>query len=163
MKTAVDTNVLLDILAGEPIACSSAGQAIANAVSRGPTVICQVVYAELAATFGSLEEVTGFLHDMQISVEGFSAEATFAAARAWKSYAARRGTQTECPRCGHKSTITCPSCQAPLAWRQHIIADFLVGGHASEQADCLLTRDFGYFRSYFPSLRLIAPTGGVGP
>ena len=163
MRTAVDTNVLLDILAGEAIACSSAGQAISKAVSLGPTVICQVVYAELAGSFTDLKDVTAFLHDMQVSVEGFSAEATFAAATAWKRYVARRGPQIECPRCGHKTTIPCPSCRVPLAWRQHIIADFLVGGHASEQADCLLTRDFGYFRSYFPSLQLIAPADAVGP
>lgn len=119
--------------------------------------MCPVVYAELAAGFANPKEIIKFLHDLQISIETFSNEALLEAAVAWRRYTASRGKQVQCPQCGSKAIIHCPTCRASLAWRQHIITDFLVGGHASQQADRLLTRDTGYYRTYFPALRLVSP------
>ena len=157
MKTAVDTNVLFDLLGGDPGAASAARQALLSVLSAGPVVICPVVYAELAAGFAHQDELTQFIQDLPLRVEDFSADALFQAAAAWKRYALRRGQQVQCPQCGRSATLRCPACQASLAWRQHIIADFLVGGHASCQSDRLLTRDAGYYRSYFPGLQLMTP------
>jgi predicted nucleic acid-binding protein len=53
------------------------------------------------------------------------------------------------------------------AWRAHrggggtrdrVIADFLVGAHAAEQADRLLTRDRGFHRAAFSTLLILDPT-----
>ncbi len=44
--------------------------------------------------------------------------------------------------------------------RQRMIADFLIGAHASLQADRLLTRDRGFYRSYFPDFAVVDPTVG---
>jgi predicted nucleic acid-binding protein len=66
----------------------------------------------------------------------FSAVGAPAASRAgetWRSYRRRGGTL------------------------ERVVADFLIAAHALSNADRLLTRDRGFYRSYFPKLRLIDP------
>ncbi|MDO8670518.1 MAG: type II toxin-antitoxin system VapC family toxin [Dehalococcoidia bacterium] len=157
MKTAVDTNILFDLLAADPNIATASLQALSQAMSVGPVVICPVVYAELAAGFPGHEEVALFVHDLRLHLEAFTTEALYQAGSAWKRYTSRRGRVVQCPRCGQTASLQCSVCQAPLTWRQHIIPDFLVGGHALQQADRLLTRDYGYYHLYFPTLQLVGP------
>jgi predicted nucleic acid-binding protein len=42
--------------------------------------------------------------------------------------------------------------------RERVIADFLVAAHASVHADRLLTRDRGFYRSRFRTLRILDPS-----
>ena len=43
--------------------------------------------------------------------------------------------------------------------RARIVPDFLIGAHAGYRADRLLTRDRGFYRSHFPGLKIIDPSG----
>lgn len=157
MRTAVDTNVLLDLLAGDEAAIVAAREALAGALAGGSLVICPVVYAELAASFQDADTLARFLGSIQLQLESFSTDALVQSALAWREYARRRGREVQCPQCGRRSEPRCPGCGAALSWRQHIIPDFLVGGHAAVQADRLLTRDPRYYRRHFPSVTMVSP------
>ncbi len=158
MKTAVDTNVLLDVLVGDEAAIAAASRSLMEASRRGQLVICPVVYAELAAAFERREDLAAFLSDMSVRTEQFSEEALWLSANAWQSYARKRGKGVQCRHCGNQFAPKCPACGETVSWRQHIISDFLIGGHALKQGDTLLTRDRGYYQTYFPELSLCAPT-----
>lgn len=161
MRTAVDTNVLLDVLAGDEAASVAASRSLAEGARAGTLAISPIVYAELAVAFEEQRDLAAFVADVQLEIEPFSDQALLLAANAWRSYAIQRGGGVQCTRCGNRFEPHCPACGTTVAWRQHIISDFLIGAHAQEQADTLLTRDRGYFRRYFPELRVRAPGGST--
>jgi uncharacterized protein with PIN domain len=155
--TAVDTNVLLALLYDDEHA--EAGETeLRRAYQEGRVVISSVVYAELAAdgTFETTAELDRFLEELSIQVEDPSQSALFTAGERFQQYTKRRPDGLQCPSCGHEQTVQCEDCDVDLSPRQHIAADFVVGGHATANCDALLSFDTNFYESYFPSLTVIS-------
>lgn len=137
MITAVDTNIMLDILVPDEEFYEASAGALQDAASEGSLVISDIVYAELCVHFETRQECDSFLDSNQIRVQALTREAHFEASRAWRTYR----------RQGGKST--------------RITADFLIGAHARNQASRLLTRDRGFYRKLFPYLDVWEPGGSA--
>ena len=135
MITAVDTNILLDILVPNEEFYESSANALQDAVREGSLVISDIVYAELCIHFEAQSECDTFLSGNEIRVQALGREAQFLASRAWRAYRQQGGKRTR------------------------ILADFLIGAHAKMQATRLLSRDRGFYRKLFPSLELVDPGG----
>lgn len=153
MITAVDTNALLAILYEDDYTDVSEAE-LRRAYQDGRVVITPAVYAELAADghFDSASELDKFLEDFSIQVEEPSREALFRAGRQFQRYTERRPDGLQCPSCGAKRTVSCEECGAELAPRQHVAVDFLIGGHATVDADALVSFDGAFYETYFSAL-----------
>jgi len=151
--TSVDTNALLALLYEDGYADASE-DALRSAYQDGKVVIPSIVYAELAADshFETTSELDQFLEDFSIQLEDPSPAALFQAGEQFQQYADRRPDGLQCPSCGSKQTVRCEECGDELAPRQHIAADFVIGGHAVADADALISFDDAFYGTYFPSL-----------
>ena len=134
MITAIDTNILLDILLPNELFCDAAVEALERSAAAGSLVVCDLVYAELCVHFADQPECDEFLTANEIRVEPLTRAAHFSASRVWRAYRQQGGARTR------------------------ILADFLIGAHAQHQATQLISRDRGFYRSLFPSLSLIDPS-----
>ena len=151
MTVAIDTNLLLDIQTADPQYFEHSSNVLQRAAEEGALIIGEIVYGELASRM-SVDELNAFLADLGVVYQPSSLDALSRSANAYRRYLENRTTETQCPSCGARFTVECPRCGQPVAWRQHLLPDFLVGGHAQTLASSLLTRDRGIFRQFFPNL-----------
>jgi predicted nucleic acid-binding protein len=135
--TAVDSNVLLDFLNHDPDFGTASRDALRSASGEGRLLACDVVWAEIAGCFPSISACCDTLQDLEIEFSPIELEAAFKAGVAWRAYRKRGGARTR------------------------VAADFLIGAHALFQADRLLTRDHGFYRSCFKDLAILDPRAVV--
>ena len=153
MITAVDTNALLALLYEDEHTEKSENE-LRRVYKEGRVVITPIVYAELAADghFETTTELDQFLDDLSIQLAEPTRQALFRAGEQFQQYTRRRPNGLQCPSCGTKRTVNCDECGESLAPRQHIAADFLIGGHATTDSDALVSFDTTFYETYFPSL-----------
>ena len=156
MITAVDTNIILDVLIpGEPFVESSK-KLLDHHLSKGKLIICEIVFAELSSEFPSEEELRLFLTETGMRLVYSNEYSLFLAGSRWTKYARKEAkNRYSCSKCGHAFEVTCPQCAAKLTKRFHVLGDFLIGAHALVQADCILSRDLGVYKTYFNDLQVI--------
>jgi predicted nucleic acid-binding protein len=129
----VDSNVLLDVITDDPSWGTWSSAALEQVADRAILVINALVYAELSIGFESIESLEESLPLAVFRREHLPYEAAFLAGKAFLRYRTAGGTR-----------------RSPLP-------DFYIGAHAAVQGYGLLTRDARRYRSYFPTLELIAP------
>ena len=142
MRVAVDSSVLLDVLGGDPVFGAGSREALRRAYDRGPLCACEVVWAEVRASFEAEEPFVEAMDSLGIEYLATSDASAALAGAHWRRYHRNRAREAR---------------RATRTRDKRVVADFLVGAHAQLQTDGLLARDRGFFRTYFKSLRLIQP------
>ncbi|AHE52749.1 type II toxin-antitoxin system VapC family toxin [Sphingomonas sanxanigenens] len=130
----VDTNVVIDLLQHDPRWHRWSFEAVAAAQLEGEVAVSAIVMGELAPVANDVAGLTAMLDRLGLSVHDLAAPAAHRAGQAHHAYRKAGGK------------------------RDKILADFLIGAHAVDQADALITRDPRHYRSYFPALALISPS-----
>ena len=134
MITAIDTNIIIDILEPDPVFGPASKAALKSCIQDGSVIACEVVWAEVTTAYGSkIKEAVNVMNRIGIEYSAMTLEATLEAAKRWSTFRKKNKV------------------------RDRIVADFLVGGHAIALSDRLLTRDRGFYRDYFKPLKVKTP------
>ncbi len=154
MITAVDTNILLDVLGRDPLHYGKSAQLLERQNQEGSLIISPIVYSELLVFFlrkekkeRATQRLKEFLSDMNVDIVPLSEEDFTLASEVWNG--ALKTKEVQCPSCGILNMFFCKKCKKQVRWRNHILTDFLIGAHAQNHANILATRDTGYYTKYF--------------
>lgn len=129
----VDSNVLLDIFTEDPRWYDWSAGKLSECAEEHGLIINPMIYSEVSVRFSSIEELEEALPHRMFRRQDIPWEAAFLAGKCFVQYK-RRGGQKNAP-----------------------LPDFFIGAHAAVENLTLLTRDAARYRTYFPSLEVVAP------
>jgi predicted nucleic acid-binding protein len=133
----VDSNVILDVITVDPVWGAWSEEQLECLADEHVLAINPLIYAEIAVGFERIEDLDQALPRELFRREPLPFESAFLAGQCFALYRRRGGART----------TTLP--------------DFYIGAHAAIAGWTLLTRDHRRYRSYFPSLSIIAPPSPV--
>ena len=106
MITAVDTNVLIDVLAGDPQFGPASAAEMRRCMRQGSLIACEVVWTEAAVSFDEAQDFRDAIRILGVTFSPMSEEAALAASSRWRLYRRSGGA------------------------RNRVVADFMIGAHA---------------------------------
>lgn len=109
MITAVDTSVLLDVFLPDDQFGAQSKQRLRAAYDDGAIMVCDIVYAELEASFRNRSALDAALRATNVSTSPINSKIAYEAGLRWKRYRQAGGPRTR------------------------IISDFLIGAHATNR------------------------------
>ena len=127
--TAVDTSVLLDVFLADERHGEQSKEWLRAAYDAGAIIVCDIVYAELTPAFRDRVALDAALREINAKTSPINTAIAHEAGRRWSRYRQAGGP------------------------RKRIISDFLIGAHALAAAEAFLTRDRGFYATYFPELK----------
>ncbi|HLZ03540.1 MAG TPA: PIN domain-containing protein [Bradyrhizobium sp.] len=131
--TLIDSNVLLDVFTRTPIWWEWSLRQLEDAALHGPLLINDVIYAETSIRFQSISDFDKVMAEAGVTMRAIPRTALFLAGKAFTKYRDAGGA------------------------RSGVLPDLFIGAHAQAEQLPLLTRDVRRYRSYFPTVSLIAP------
>lgn len=131
--TLVDSCVLIDVLADDPTWAEWSLDQLERCAASGPLLINPLILAEISPRFERASDLEAALAGLPLVRAALPWDAAFLAGQAFKVYRLSQGLKS-----------------SPMP-------DFYIGAHALVGQLQLLTRDAARYRSYFPTLALVAP------
>ena len=133
----VDTNVLVDVLEDDPQWADWSIQQLRFQSKIHRLVINPIVYSELSLTFSTVEVLDQTIAGLGLAMIEIPKPALFLAGKAFVRYRRQGGTKS------------------------NVLGDFFIGAHAAVSGLQILTRDTMRYRSFFPSVVLVAPLPAI--
>jgi predicted nucleic acid-binding protein len=131
--TLVDSCILIDVLANDAQWADWSLDQLERCAGVAPLCINPLILAEVSPRFERASDLEAALAGLPLVREALPWDAAFLAGQAFKVYRQAAGSKT-----------------SPMP-------DFYIGAHALVGNLQLLTRDAARYRSYFPTLGLVAP------
>jgi predicted nucleic acid-binding protein len=133
MQTIPDSNIVLDLISGHTSFGEWSRRKLKECALNGQLITNAVVFAESSATFSVWQDAAKIFEELQLVYEDMAKDVAHLAGSVHADYRRKGGL------------------------RERTLPDFFIGAHAAVNNYRILTRDSKRYRSYFPSVEIIAP------